>query len=120
MPGINLAVFELSHGIKNMQNLGHVLEINGKKILHVGDAEFSKSEFSKVKITRENIDIAILPYWYLIGKNVKEKLTKWINPKHIIASHVPPEEGDELKNKILKLFPDAVVFTESKEVVNFK
>jgi len=120
LPGINLSVFELSHGIKNIQNLGHILEIKGKKILHVGDAAFTKSEFSKVKITKENIDIAILPYWYLIEKNVKEKLTKWINPKHIIASHVPPAEGDELKKNILKLFPDAVVFTESKEVLIFK
>jgi len=56
----------------------------------------------------------------LIEKNVKEKLTKWINPKHIIASHVPPADGDGIKANILKLFPDAVVFTKSKDVVNFK
>ena len=113
-------MFELSHGIEDMQNLGHVLEINGKKILHVGDAEFTKSVFREVAITDEKIDIAILPYWYLTEKNVKENLTYWINPKHIIASHVSPAEAEGLKVNILKLFPDAVVFTESKEVINFK
>ncbi len=71
-------------------------------------------------ITDEKIDIAILPYWYLTEKSVKEKLTDWINPKHIIASHVSSADGEGIKTIILKLFPDAVVFTESKEIVSFK
>ena len=112
--------FEVAHCIEDIQNLGHILEIGGKKILHVGDAEFTTSEFRKVALADEEIDIAILPYWYLIGENVKEKLTELINPKHIIASHVPPAEGERIKMNISKNFPEAVIFVDSKEVVEFK
>ena len=56
-----------------------------------------------MKTTAEKIDIAILPFCYLIEKNVKEKLTDWINPKHIIASHVPPADGEGIKTNILQL-----------------
>ena len=44
-------------------NMGHIIRLGGKKLLHVGDADTSIENFEKFNLDEEQIDIAFLPDW---------------------------------------------------------
>jgi L-ascorbate metabolism protein UlaG (beta-lactamase superfamily) len=54
---------------KEIQNLGCVIEIGGKKILHIGDADMTAENFSLFNLSHEKIDVAFIPYWYLMSSD---------------------------------------------------
>ena len=52
----------LRHGTTRnykIHNLGHVININGTKILHIGDAEMSDENFEQFRLVEQSINIAL-------------------------------------------------------------
>jgi L-ascorbate metabolism protein UlaG (beta-lactamase superfamily) len=69
--GIDFEVLGLGHGSGSfhwIQNLGHVIKLGGKKLLHVGDVDTSAEIFEKFNLDEEGIDIAFIPVWFLLYK----------------------------------------------------
>ena len=67
--GIDFEILGLRHGTgrhATIQNLGHIIKLGGKKLLHVGDADTSIENFEKFNLDEEGIDIAFLPDWFLL------------------------------------------------------
>ncbi|HSL55424.1 MAG TPA: MBL fold metallo-hydrolase, partial [Pyrinomonadaceae bacterium] len=61
--GIDFEILGLRHGTgrhATIQNLGHIIKLGGKKLLHVGDADTSVENFEKFNLDEEGIDIALL------------------------------------------------------------
>jgi L-ascorbate metabolism protein UlaG (beta-lactamase superfamily) len=116
--GIEFELLGVGHGSgpsREIQNLGHVIKLGGKKLLHVGDAEFETEIFAKFKLNEEGIDIAILPFWLLIGKDGPAIVREHIKPKHIIAVHVETLKAAKITSQVKEAFPDAAVFTTMLE-----
>lgn len=44
-----------------VQNLAYLVEIGGKKVLHLGDADFSSQNFMPFNLAAEGIDVVIVP-----------------------------------------------------------
>ncbi|WP_160114608.1 MBL fold metallo-hydrolase [Aquimarina sp. AU474] len=94
----------------SVENVGYIVNFNGKKVLHVGDTNWLEeiNLFNQLRLVDESIDIAIIPYWMLLHKNTVELLKKNINPKHVVATHIspkiPPNELVELKRKYPKIY----------------
>src|SRR4030095_8832973 len=68
--GIDFEILGLRHGTSRhatIQNLGHIVKLGGKKLLHVGDADTSVENFAGFNLDQEGIDIAFLPVWFLLG-----------------------------------------------------
>ena len=84
---ISVKGINLSHGNKT-QNTGYIVETNGIKIFHSGDAEPVAENFAKYNLEEENIDIVILPTWFIDSG----ELVKSFNAKHVIFIHVHSEE----------------------------
>jgi L-ascorbate metabolism protein UlaG (beta-lactamase superfamily) len=87
---IYLETIGLKHSEKDLkwtQNLGHIVTIDGVKILHVGDAALSFSNYEKLDLEKENFDIAIVPYWYAYQPEV---LKEYINAGSYILAHISP------------------------------
>lgn len=116
--GIDFEVLGLGHGTGRLgwiQNLGHVIKIGGKKLLHIGDAETSAEIFGQFNLDKEEIDIAFIPYWFLLGSDGQKVVREQIKPKHIIAVHIPPAEAEKVTGQIRQAFPEAVAFTTMLE-----
>ena len=112
--GIDFEILGLGHGssrFSHIQNLGHIIKLGGKKILHVGDVEISTEIFETFNLDEAGIDIAILPSWFLIDQAGPALVREHIKPKHIIAVHISPIQVKNVTAQIKQAFPDAVAFT---------
>ena len=112
--GVDFEILGLRHGTERhaaIQNLGHIVKLGGKKILHIGDADTSLENFEKLNLDEEQIDIALLPYWFLIGSEGQTIVREHIKPKYIIAVHISPAESSKVTAEIKQNFPGAFAFT---------
>lgn len=114
--------FKLDHASPRrhgeVQNIAYIVEIANKKVLHVGDSEWDpvKQIFPAKNMLAEKIDVAILPYWMLLYDDPVENVEKYIHPKEIIATHIPPDISKSDQAKLRKLFPGITLFMEIGEV----
>jgi L-ascorbate metabolism protein UlaG (beta-lactamase superfamily) len=112
--GTKLSVLGLRHvnqQHRSVQNLGYLVEIGGKKVLHVGDAELSAENFAPFQLEKEDIDVAILPQWFLDQQGGCETVRKLIGAKHLIATHISAGYTDEVSGRIKKDCAGADAFT---------
>jgi L-ascorbate metabolism protein UlaG (beta-lactamase superfamily) len=116
--GIEFEILRLRHGTgrhATIQNLGHVIKLGGKKLLHIGDADTAVENFEKFNLDEEGIDIAFLPFWFLLGAEEQALVRDHIKPKQIIAVHISPGDSEKTTAQIKQAFPNAVAFTTMLE-----
>lgn len=106
---ISVTGFYMNHVSPNrhgsVQNVGYLIEMEGKKILHVGDSNWFEEAFTKLNLQEENIDVAIFPYWMLLDDDDSPKLKEWVSPKHIVATHLPPSGYEDYIKTINTTYP---------------
>lgn len=120
--GIDFEILRLSHGTgrhATIQNLGHIVKLGGKKLLHVGDADTAIDNFEKFNLDEEGIDIAFIPVWFLLYSEGQTVVREHIKPKHIIAVHISPSESEQVTGQITAAFPNAIAFTTLLEKKSF-
>jgi L-ascorbate metabolism protein UlaG (beta-lactamase superfamily) len=116
--GIDFEMLGLGHGsgsFREIQNLGHLIKLGGKKFLHVGDVEPDAGIFAKFNLDEAGVDIAILPFWFLVQPDGQTIVKEHIKPKHIIAVHVETLKAAKITSQIKEAFPEAVTFTTMLE-----
>lgn len=112
--GIEIEVLRIRHGYyKNysLHNLGHLIHLGGKKILHLGDAEMIDENFAPFDLPAEKIDVALLPYWFLNSDAGSKIVRELIRPQAIIAMHIEPAQARSISTEIAEAFPQAQTFT---------
>ena len=122
LAGIDVEFLAIGHGSgrhASIQNFGHVFSVGEKRFLHVGDAPTTPELFDHFDLDKAAIDIAFMPAWFLTSSEGKTVIRDHIKPKHIIAVHVGPTEGETLKKQIAKDFPTADVFSTMLEKRHF-
>lgn len=120
--GIDFEILRLRHVSgrhATIQNLGHIIKLGGKKLLHVGDADTALENFENFNLGEEGIDIAFLPEWFLLESKGQTIVREHIKPKQIIAVHLSPSESEEVTKRIKQSFPSAVAFTTMLEKQRF-
>jgi len=111
---------------ENVQNLGFLFTINGKKIFHCGDARSQfKEEYKTFRLDKENIDIAFLDRGFLRSSQSPgiEIISELIKPKHIILMHLNPQSLEHVEKTVKELhdvFPRITFFREQMEKKVFK
>lgn len=119
---IKVRFLGLQHGserFREIQNMGHLIEVSGVKLLHIGDADMTAENFSSFKLSTEKIDIAFIPYWFLLSENGRTLVKEQINPKKIIAVHIPPNEAEKISEDFKKTNPGVITFTMILEEIVF-
>lgn len=120
--GIKVSLLGLRHvnaQHRSVQNLGYLVEIGGKRVLHVGDAELSAENFAPFRLEKEKIDVAILPQWFLDGPGGCDMVRKLIGAKHLIATHISSGYTDEVSARVKKNCPGADAFTKILEETSY-
>ena len=116
--GIKIRFLGLRHSgeqFKAIQNFGHLIELGGKKFLHIGDADMTAENFAAFNLAQEKIDVAFIPYWFLLSAEGRQFVKDQFNAKQVIAVHIPPAEGDEVIQQLKRDMPGAVAFTKLLE-----
>ena len=117
---ISVQAFRLDHGgyprpRYRLQNLGHVIDIAGIRLLHVGDADMTLQNFYGYALHRDPVDVAFIPFWYLkdpVGRKIVRDL---IAPRMLVAMHVPPDSWEREVSEIREHFPEVLVFPKSMQ-----
>jgi L-ascorbate metabolism protein UlaG (beta-lactamase superfamily) len=82
--GVNLTAFPLEHG--TTQNLGFRIELGGRTLAHLGDANPSDDNFRRLTAAGR-VDVALVPFWWLLEAEAVSFLkTSW-RPGNVVALH---------------------------------
>jgi L-ascorbate metabolism protein UlaG (beta-lactamase superfamily) len=115
--GVGIDVLGLRHGGEEfhaVQNLGYVVRLGSWTLLHVGDADATEENLRSFNLQQEGIDVAFLPFWYLMTPEGQALVREHIRPKHIIAVHIPRASASELEKPsrdIRAAFPNSTIFS---------
>lgn len=95
-PGLALTVLNLHHGRgldPPVENLGFLIELGGVRFLHVGDTEAGEADWARLDLTRQRVDVALLPYWLLWDEAGRERIRRQIAPRGIVPMHWPSADA---------------------------
>jgi hypothetical protein len=79
----------------------------------------TEENFANFRLHEEGIDVAFIPFWFLLSENGRSLVRQHLNPKQVIAVHVPPAESQALSADIQKKYPGAIVFAKILESRSF-
>ena len=113
--GVPVTVLGLAH--HDLQHYGYVVEIGGRRVLHVGDTDDGAKSFPVFRLDTMRIDLALLPQWMGMRPQGREMIERWIKPRHVAFFHVGSSASDqrEAERAIRANMPDASVLTRSLE-----
>ena len=108
---LNLRHFDqFGNDFSGVQNYAYIVNIGDKKVMHVGDAFYSTTNFSSFDLKSKGIDVLIIPTFNtLISSANRDILMTNINPKNIIAAHLQTSTSI---SSVKTIYPGATIFTE--------
>jgi L-ascorbate metabolism protein UlaG (beta-lactamase superfamily) len=98
---------------RRVANVGFLLELDGLHVLHVGDADPTAATFAPHHLATRGVDVAIVPFWYLTGGD--DTVRRLIGARVWVATHIPPADGDAVREMVLRAVPEAIVLTRPGE-----
>ena len=114
--GIQVELLGLPHGgHPRVEHLGYIVELGGRRVLHVGDTDFSEETFAPFRLDTARIDVALLPYWAVTNRKSRQVIERWIRPRQVLAFHVGTREGDEVTRDVRTAVPSAITLVRSLE-----
>ncbi len=82
---IQIGIFPLTH--RNVENLAYLVLLNGRAVLHLGDADIPMRNLAQLKLINHRIDVAFIPFWQLTRpRSVRDQISaKVVVPMHVIT-----------------------------------
>lgn len=120
--GIKVAVLGMKHGSDRfwwVKNLGHIVELGGKKFFQFGDADMTDENFAAFDLPNERIDVAFVPYWYLLSEDGRKLVREKIAAKTVVAVHISPASAQQEAEKLRGLFPGVMPLVSIRQEVEF-
>lgn len=105
-------VFPLSHGTRKyarIQNFGHLVELGGVTLLHIGDAAMNPADFEKAGLEQVSIDVAFIPFWFFQPGPGAAVVERFMDATLKVAVHIPPGEMEEVKAHLGENYPRVMV-----------
>ncbi len=117
--GIEVEVLSIRHfdqfgnDFSGVINYAYIVNIGGKKVMHVGDAFYENNNYSAFNLGAKNIDVLIIPtFGDLFSSSNRNVVTSFISPDNIIAAHL--QTTTSLAG-VSAIYPNAVIFTKSTD-----
>lgn len=122
VPGVRVTVFPLSHGTRKdarIQNFGHLVEMGGTSVLHVGDAAMNPEDFERAGLAQRKVDVALIPFLYFQPGPGADLVERYLDAPLKIAVHIPPGEIEEVKSYMAESWPKVLVFDRPLDRIRF-
>jgi ankyrin repeat protein len=122
---LSVCAMRLNHADPEMQNLGYILLLKGRKVAHLGDAAIkdNRDNFIRTGMAQMGIDVLFIQYKDFFVPESSDFIEKSIRPKHIILMHIPPNEIAAVETELTKYkdrFPSVTIFKTPLEKKTFK
>ena len=114
--GVTVELLGLPHGGRRHQrveHLGYIVELGGRRVLHVGDTDTSEETFASFRLDTARIDVALLPSWMVVDDEGRRVIQRWIRPRQVVAFHVGEGEGSRTTRDVAAALPSAITFFRS-------
>jgi len=106
-----------------IDHLAWLVEMEGCRILHLGDAKVVAEEFERFPwLPGLEVDIAFIPYWFLLRPEGVDLINRLISPKAVVLMHwnrwnraSVVEDLDRLRD----VLPPTTIFKEAFEKMRF-
>jgi L-ascorbate metabolism protein UlaG (beta-lactamase superfamily) len=129
--GIDLDVLNLHHGRQRdppVANVGFLIDIEGFRVVHLGDTEVPVEELLDYGLAQESIDVAFVPYWQLMGDDGKRLVEEALNPRYVVAMHIPAGNASasyfepatslgDLVNQLREVHPGVIILQDPFDTV---
>lgn len=119
---IRITLLGMTHGGERhwwVTNLGHIVEIGGRKLFHFGDADTAAENFAAFNLPAEKIDVAFIPYWFLLSENGRDVVRNRIGARVNIAVHLPPHTTEEDIASLEAAYPGIRTLVTMKQEMSF-
>ena len=117
-----VTIFLLSHGGGRnsvVKNFGHLVEIGGMRVLHLGGADMDPTDFARAGVDKMNVDIALIPFLFFQPGPGPDIVGTYLNAPNQIADQIPPGEMAEVKSYMLAEYPDVLIMDNALQRVRF-
>jgi len=117
-----VTVFPLSHGTRKyarIQNYGHLVEIGGMTVLHIGDAAMDPTDFARAGLDKKKIDVVLIPFWFFQPGPGSQVVTEFLDAPNKIAVHIPPGEMQEVTTHMSENFPAVMILQNPMDQARF-
>ena len=117
-----VTVFLLSHGTRKyarIQNYGHLVEIGGMTVLHIGDAAMDPTDFARAGLDKMEIDVVLIPFWFFQPGPGSQIVTEFLDAPNKIAVHIPPGEMQEITSHMSENFPAVMILQNPMDQARF-
>ena len=114
--GITVELLGLPHGgHPGVEHLGYIVELGGRRVLHVGDTDTGEASFAPFRLDTARINVALLPQWMVLSNEGRRVIEQWIRPRQVVAFHVGTNEGQRATRAVQAALPSAITFSRSLE-----
>ena len=120
--GVPVHLLGLPHGgerHRQVEHLGYIVELGGRRVLHVGDTDISEAAFAPLRLDTARIDVALLPAWMVTSREGRAVIERWIRPRQVVAIHVGDGEESRTTREVQAALPSAITFARRLEVRRF-
>lgn len=100
------------------ENLCYIIDFDGQSVLHLGDADMDFERFEQLNLSQYEIDIALIPYWYMSDRTGREILSR-IEAINLVGIHFPRAPSPMAYQEIKKNYPNGFIFREQFEKLKF-
>ncbi|HSJ62599.1 MAG TPA: MBL fold metallo-hydrolase [Gemmatimonadaceae bacterium] len=98
---------------RHVEHLGFIVELGGRRVLHVGDAELTEATLAPFRLDTARVDMALLPFWALQDRETRRVIERWIRPRQIVAFHLPEGRAARIARELETVLPSVVTFGRS-------
>ncbi len=119
---VTVTVLRLRHNPSRRfpdEHLAFIVELGGRRVLHVGDADPVPDNFDGVERFPHAIDFAIVPYWYGTDETARAILAGQVYAPQVLAIHVEPERAAQVRAAVHAARPGTLVLTQSMQTLRF-
>jgi L-ascorbate metabolism protein UlaG (beta-lactamase superfamily) len=109
--GVAVEILGLKH--HDLQHNGFIVELGGRRILHVGDTDDAASAFAGIGLDTLRVDIALLPAWMGTERGGRAAIERWVRAARLAFFHVGEGAHERIEHELHAAFPRAVVFYPS-------
>jgi L-ascorbate metabolism protein UlaG (beta-lactamase superfamily) len=116
--GIAVELLGLPHASRRhraVEHLAYIVELGGRRVLHVGDAEISEATLAPFRLDNARIDVALVPTWIITNPDTRRAVERWIRPKQVVGIHVGESDPQREAGEVRAAMPAAVTLTRSLE-----
>ena len=112
--GISVEILGIPHGgerHRHVEHLGFIVDIGGRRVLHVGDTHISAETYAPFRLDTARIDVALLPAWAVTDDDARRAIARWIRPRQVVAFHLSAGDSVRTPRAVRAALPNAVTFT---------